>query len=458
MVCAALMLAVAGLTAVSCGKKGPPLAPLMRVPAPVEEFSARRLGATVYLRFVVPARNQDNSTPADLTRVEVYGYTGKPASDEDIVKYGTRVASVAVRPPPREDEDRTRKPKSRDGGGTPGLQAGGGEGAGQSRATEREEPGFEQGAAVTLTEALTPELMQPVVVRQSGGRKKVQEVANVPTMLGIATFDDTPSRVYIAVGVNRKQRRGVFSPRAAVPVVALPPPPTGLQVTYTEREFTLVWTPPPGAPPVTSSKADGAVLRGRPIVPSAAPSWSYDVFEVAPPAPAQVSAGSPAAPRAAPEMPRVEPPTPVNRQPVPVPAFTDPRMEFGAERCYSVRTVNLFGKLQQASEQSETVCVTPRDTFAPEPPRGLIAVASDGVISLSWDPNSERDLAGYVILRGEEPGAPLQPITREPIQATTFEDKTVKAGVRYVYAVVAVDKASPPNTSRESNRIEETAR
>jgi hypothetical protein len=157
-------------------------------------------------------------------------------------------------------------------------------------------------------------------------------------------------------------------------------------------------------------------------------------------------------------MPRVETPAPVNRQPLPVPEFTDPRIEFGVERCYAVRTINVFGKLQQESEPSKTVCVTPRDTFAPEPPRGLIAVASNGVISLSWDPNSEKDLAGYLVLRGEERGAPLQPITREPIQATTFEDKTVKTGVRYLYAVVAIDKATPPNTSGQSNRIEETAR
>jgi len=34
----------------------------------------------------------------------------------------------------------------------------------------------------------------------------------------------------------------------------------------------------------------------------------------------------------------------------------------------------------------------------------------------------------------------------------------VAPGVRYVYAVVAVDKASPPNRSAQSPRVEETAR
>ena len=39
--------------------------------------------------------------------------------------------------------------------------------------------------------------------------------------------------------------------------------------------------------------------------------------------------------------------------------------------------------------------------------------------------------------------------------ATTYRDETVKPGVRYIYAVVAVDKAG--NRSAESNRVEETA-
>ena len=34
----------------------------------------------------------------------------------------------------------------------------------------------------------------------------------------------------------------------------------------------------------------------------------------------------------------------------------------------------------------------------------------------------------------------------------------VKTGVRYVYAVLAVDKATPPNASAQSRRVEETVR
>ena len=57
-----------------------------------------------------------------------------------------------------------------------------------------------------------------------------------------------------------------------------------------------------------------------------------------------------------------------------------------------------------------------------------------------------------------EPTAAPRTTTPAPIAGTSYEDKTVTPGVRYVYAIVAVDKASPPNRSAPSLRVEETAR
>ena len=87
-------------------------------------------------------------------------------------------------------------------------------------------------------------------------------------------------------------------------------------------------------------------------------------------------------------------------------------------------------------------------------PKGLTAVPSEGTINLIWQPNDEKDLAGYIVLRGVEPDK-VEPITPTPIQDTTFKD-TVAAGVRYSYVVKAVDTAG--NASGPSNRVEETAR
>jgi hypothetical protein len=61
-------------------------------------------------------------------------------------------------------------------------------------------------------------------------------------------------------------------------------------------------------------------------------------------------------------------------------------------------------------------------------------------------------------LRGEAPGDTLQAITPKPLEATTYRDTSVTPGVRYVYAIVAVDRSTPPNVSGQSRRVEETAR
>jgi fibronectin type 3 domain-containing protein len=118
----------------------------------------------------------------------------------------------------------------------------------------------------------------------------------------------------------------------------------------------------------------------------------------------------------------------------------------------------MVGATAIESEASEPICVTPRDIFPPAAPKNLQAVGSAGVISLIWEANTEPDVAGYQVLRGEGPGDTLQPLTPEPIKETRYQDRTTKAGVTYRYAIVAVDRATPPNKSAPSNRVQETAR
>jgi hypothetical protein len=139
-------------------------------------------------------------------------------------------------------------------------------------------------------------------------------------------------------------------------------------------------------------------------------------------------------------------------------SFEQPGAEFGKEQCFVVRSVELVASVPIESDPSPSICVTPTDIFPPAAPQRLQAVPAPGAMNLSWEPNTESDLAGYLVLRGEAPGDTLQALTPEPITTTRFEDKTARAGVRYVYMVVAVDRATPRNTSAQSNRVEETAR
>ena len=72
MTCAVLLSCA--VTA-ACGKKGPPLLPYVRVPAAAEVTAARRVGNDVYITVTVPATNLDESKPASIQRIEVWGVT-----------------------------------------------------------------------------------------------------------------------------------------------------------------------------------------------------------------------------------------------------------------------------------------------------------------------------------------------------------------------------------------------
>ncbi len=441
----ALRLAAAALLLAplpGCGKKGPPLAPLVTLPARIESLVAKRVGPLVSLQISVPDRNQDGSAPADLARLEVYGYTGDPGSTANFMKYGTLVATLPVRPPP----DPEPQPAGQAGGPPPGAAAAG------AKPRLAPEPGFDQGSVVTVTEALTPKVMTRVVVdAPKRSQAAPPPLPVVPPLWGPAT-DEAAGRVYIVVGVNRGGRRGAPSNRASVPLYPAPEPPAGLALTYTEDRVVLSWTAPSSARKMLQAPAAPGLLPSTPRV-EVLPASAYNVYEIDPATPRDAGAAGQAGPIVRPL------PVPLNEKPIDVLTFEDNRLTFGVERCYSVSTVDTFTFGQTAeSAPSAVACVTPLDTFPPRAPAALDAIASEGAISLIWDANTESDLAGYLVLRGVAPAAALERLTPAPIRETTYRDTTAKSGVRYVYAVVAVDNATPPNTSALSNRVEEIAR
>lgn len=262
------------------------------------------------------------------------------------------------------------------------------------------------GATVDFVEALTAEKLTPA------------KLPVVPPPATPAAPAATPAvaaptysvRVYVIRGMTRSGRGGQPSARVTLPLVDPPSPPADAKASFTETAISLVWTASPE--------------------PSAA---TYNVYEP-------------------------EGTTPLNASPLASPAYEQPGVEFGAERCFVVRTVETVATIPIESSPSPAACVTPTDVFPPVAPKGLSAVPTEGAMNLSWQASPEADLAGYVVLRGEAPGERLQPLTAEPITSTRYEDKSVRSGVRYVYVVVAVDRGTPANTSAQSNRVEETAR
>lgn len=432
----AIVLAAATLAA--CGKRGAPLPPVARVPAPAGEVTATRIGDEVYVRFTVPAANVDGQKPADVARVEVYAITAdrEPAAAddaEDIRERSTLVASEIVRgpmPPPLPVKPGEPEP--------PPIPA---------------PPGVDQGAVVVVREQLTPAMRTAVALPPRDGRDREDRLDPLPGPLIAPIESNEPKRYYFAVGVSPRGRYGPAQPYVPVPLGTTSSAPSAPTLSYDETTLTIKWAPPSDVRgPQSPSYPD--VIPSKSIVPGSEPT-TYDVYELpkapAPKAPAPEAPQAPGAPQAPLDVPKPLTPAPVGELQI-----TQPITTLGVERCFFVRSVDIVGGYHVRGPASPTTCIELKDTFAPAAPASLAAVASGGAINLIWDPSSASDLAGYLVLRGEAPGATLTPLTKEPIANTAYVDSTVRAGVTYTYAVVAVDKVG--NRSAESNREEETAR
>ncbi|MEO6236947.1 MAG: fibronectin type III domain-containing protein [Vicinamibacterales bacterium] len=393
-----------------CGKKGPPLAPLDMSPESPGPVVARRLGNTVYLQMTVPAKSAVGQGAFSIDHLEVYAVTLAPGAvvppNRDLLKAAQMVAQIPVAPPldPEAAEPDTPETRPR------------------------------PGDAITFVETLTPEVMTPRVITappKVEPAPKKPAAAIVPAPAAAAAPAAGPAvltRLYVVRGVTARRRPGPPSPRADVPLLEAPGAArlSGTKPTWDAASVTVTWQPP-----ASSSDETSGVL--------------YNIYGVP-------AAGS--APAAVP----VTAPVPLNAKPLEVTTFSQEGVAPGIERCFIVRSVATVGASMIESEPSGPICVTPTDTFPPAAPKNLQAVGSAGVINLIWDANTDADLAGYLVLRGEAPGDTLQPLTPEPIAETRYQDRSITPGVTYTYAIVAVDRATPPNRSAASNRVQETAR
>lgn len=127
-------------------------------------------------------------------------------------------------------------------------------------------------------------------------------------------------------------------------------------------------------------------------------------------------------------------------------------------RMQRVARVEVNGKtLELDGAFSPAVRVDVEDVFPPAVPTGLVAVATAGengaaaAIDLSWQPDSDADVAGYAVYRREEGSAWRRISPGTPIVEPAFHDGQVQAGHTYQYAVSSVDKGG-----HESARSAET--
>ena len=430
---AALAVAVLG---VACGKKGSPIPPRVRIPAPVEMITAARLGNDVYVTVTVPATNIDKSIPADISRIDVYGYTGTVAPTRlRWAELGELIGSIPVTEIPEPEE------------GMPVVMPTVAPPNGDSI------PGF----PVTVLDRLTAEEFVQ-------GRVYLDpRLPEIPPLPGVAPPPMALRRYYLAIPFNRRGRPGPPGSQAEFVLTALPDPPQDVRVAQSVAGVTVSWEPSggllgflldralaPEAAPFLAAPVIGGAIAAAASPDTAVPPGptTYNVYRDVSPDPFLLPMAGATPPWSAPlQVPMTPPPGPATM-------MVD-AAEFGRTHCYTVRAQR--GAVM--SDASPRTCITPIDIFPPGPPTGLAAVPSEGGISVIWEPNPELDLGGYLVLRREPGDATLRQLTPAPVAETRFRDTAVQAGRQYIYSVVALDTQLPlPNMSPESATVEETAR
>ena len=232
-------------------------------------------------------------------------------------------------------------------------------------------------------------------------------------------LNDSPSaEIFYAVSVlNENKRSAGLSNIVAVPAVAAPAPPSDFQAKITSDGVTVSWK----EPPVETAKHFYRVYRraeGKTtdVVAGEAPWGSVQLID----------------------------------------------HNFEWEKTYSYRAtvvtvVHLDGKPDAEFEGGDTRAMTvfAHDVFPPALPLGLQAVFSgvgqEAFVDLIWGPDTDADLAGYNVYRGEG-GSETRKINSEIVTTPAFRDVNVASGHKYFYSVSAADVRG-----NESGRSGETS-
>tara|TARA_B100001123_G_scaffold314166_1_gene351501 strand:+ start:8592 stop:9932 length:1341 start_codon:yes stop_codon:yes gene_type:complete len=427
---------------VACGMRGPPRPPEVILPGRVVEFEVQRFGNEIYLEFLVPDVNSDGSQPADLELIEIYALTTQPESDEQELDFDDWLVEATLVRTIEIVSDNSSEPVKEDTGS---------------------EDKYLQGEMVVFSEMISEDILVPFFfadeeeVSEISDEEEVSESSDetldnmlfetsgnslVAGPLVSPSFPRSLQRTYRAIGVSSRGREGSPSSSQKVSLGPRPDVPGKPEVSYGENDLSIEWTIPVNARLPVQTVIDDQVLPAKTLIPPQMPSV-YQVYEVS------VSSATITMPEA------------INPEPLLVNSYVDTEIEFGVERCFAVRTrdvVDQIDQLEVHSDLSDQTCIAVIDTFPPAPPTGLVAVAGEEVISLAWSPNSESDIAGYIVSRSDEAGGIFVKLTNEPVEATNYRDTDVEPGRSYLYVVHAVDNAEKHNISLPSEEVEERMR
>jgi len=415
------LIALGAFLTAGCGKKGPIQAPLVRIPQKAEEFKAFQRGDKIRLEWKLPVVYPDGTVYSKPVEVEIWMAVEDPVKEPGAA--AAKLAPADGKPPPQAQAPATSTTAAQPGAApsapaqpaaipvaTPQTQAG------QLPATGFVPPGemplevFREKAVLTSS---VKRDFGPAMPEPRGSESLPQSYEHA------LDFGRLKSRYTFAVCVkDHREKYSEFSSRITLMPLILPLPPQGLKTTLSSDKILVSWEP--SAANMDSSTP--ALVTG------------YDVYRSKGSDPAQL----------------------LTSLPIKEPAFEDRAFEFGAAYRYTVRAVSGEALPPVESGDSPAVEITPKDVFPPAPPTGLKTIAGQGFINLSWETNQEADLAGYRVWRRVDAEEQFRPLTETPLLETNASDRTVKPGIRYFYALTAVDKSG--NESPQTPAVAETAR
>jgi hypothetical protein len=132
--------------------------------------------------------------------------------------------------------------------------------------------------------------------------------------------------------------------------------------------------------------------------------------------------------------------------------YRDSGFDYGKTYAYLVRSVIASPAGALESSDSPLAIVTPKDTFPPAAPQGIVAAIQPGAtpdsvaVELSWSINVESDLAGYRVYRSQQDGERGVLLNPDLLPSPAYRDNSVQSGQRFWYTVTAVDRAGNEST------------
>jgi hypothetical protein len=399
---AALLIANLAILLTGCASPGPPRPPSLNLPRPITDLTAERIGDKITLQWTTPTKTTDGL----LIKGNITAHICRTSIATDT----TAVPPVTTTTP---------KPSAKKSSG------------GKKSAPSKPTP---------PSGACTP--VQTISVHP--GPNTATEILPESLATDPVTLLDYRVEIDNATGHSAGSSNPAYAAAGAAPA-----PVQSLRATAIPTGIMLEWTPTSATPSTTVelNRIDTTLTTTKPQQPK--PNSSLQLASKEPP---EVHLNA----------------TPTNNQQPTTsnqPGGTlDQTAHFGDTYRYTaqaVRTLQLNGHtLQIRSTISAPTTLTLRDTFPPATPTGLVGIPNQqpatnnqqpASIDLSWEPNTEPDLAGYYVYRRTTSNSATR-LTPTPLPGPAYRDTTAIPGQHYIYTVTAIDTSgneSPPTPALE---------